>query len=204
MTYPLSLPSALKFTSVDFGSVNAVVYNASPFTFAGQAQAFGGQRWEASVTLPPMRDGEARAWVAFFTRLRGQFGTFLMGHPFGCTPRGSAGGTPLVAAGNVAGSTLNVTGATASQTGWLLAGDYIQIGSGSGATLHQVMQDADSDGSGNVALDIWPYTRTAPTASGAVVTSSPVGNWRLSGDVRHSVNSAATYGISFSAIEAIT
>ena len=95
-----------------------------------------------------------------------------------------------------------MNGAATSQTGWLLSGDYIQIGTGSSATLHMVLQDVDTDGSGNAAVEVWPHVRG--TRSGTVTVSNAVGRFRLMGNVSDvTVNEASIYGISFSAMEAI-
>lgn len=203
ISYPLSPPS-LKFASIVLRAVNAVAYSASPFTFKGQAHAYPGQQWAADVSLPPMVREDAEEWVAFLLTLRGQFGTFTMGDPVGATPRGTAGGTPIVKGSGQTGQSLDLDGAAADQTDWLRAGDYIQLGGGASATLHKVLQDADSDGSGNVTLDVWPGLRSAPSDNAAVVTQSTAGRWRLDSNTSEwSVDSARHYGIQFSAMEAI-
>jgi len=204
ITYPRSLPSHTGIRSVSFRAINTVGISASPFTYSQQAVAHSGQRWEIDVTLPPMKRTDAEQWIAWLTSLRGQLGTFTIGDPFGCTPRGSAGGTPLVNGASQTGGELIIDGCTADQTGWLKAGDYVQLGSGGTATLHKVLQDADSDGSGNVTLDIWPYIRNAPSDDAAVVTSNTVGNFRLaSNEQAWDVNEMAFYGITFGAVEVI-
>lgn len=206
ITYPLSLPTVTRIQSVTMSAINAVDYEASPFTFQGQAQANAGQMWKADVVLPPMRRTQAAEWVTNLVSLRGSFGTFLMGNPLACLARGSVGGSPVVLGGGQTGSDLNITGATASQTGWIKAGDYIQLGSAGTANLHQVLIDADSDASGNVTLVLWPHIRgnQIPASGSVVVVSNPVGNWRLSSSTTtFNIDSLAIYGITFGAIEAI-
>ena len=90
ITYPLTLPTHTGIRSVSFRARNAVAYSMSPFTFAGQAHVYPGQMWEADITLPPMKRGHAEEWNAFLMSLNGQAGTFLLGDPNGCAPRGSA------------------------------------------------------------------------------------------------------------------
>ena len=82
----------------------------SPFTYQQQAVAHAGQRWEVDVTLPAMNRADAEQWVAFLVSLRGRFGTFTLGDPVGASPRGSAGGTPLVNGASQIGGTLNIDG----------------------------------------------------------------------------------------------
>jgi hypothetical protein len=85
-------------------------------------------------------------------------------------------------------------------TGELKAGDYIQLGAGSSARLHQVLADK----TGNGSLEIWPSLRFSYTDE-PVVFNSPKGVFRLATNVTSwSINNASAYGISFEAVEAIT
>lgn len=203
-TYPLTLPSHTGIRSVDLRAVNAVVYERSPFTFAGQAQASSGQMWQADVTLPPMARSDAAIWIAWLISLRGQFGTFLMGDPSATSPQGSVGGSPVVKVQGQTGKFLIVSGCTANVTNWLKAGDYIQLGSAATSTLHQVLENVDTNGNGETTLTLWPHIRTAPAQGSTVVTSSPKGRFRLSSnETSWSVNEASIYGITFGATEAI-
>jgi hypothetical protein len=204
ISYPLALPTHTGIRSIELRAVNAVAYSRSPFTFAGQAFAYSGQMWQADVTLPPMKRADAEQWVAWLVSLRGSLGTFLLGDPLGATARGVATGTPLIKGGSQTGGTINIDGATSGVTGWLKAGDYVQIGSGGTARLHKVLQDANSDGSGNVTLELWPQVRTAPADNASVTVSSAKGLFRLaSNEQAWSINEASIYGITFSAMEAV-
>lgn len=204
ITYPLTLPSHTGRRSMELRATNAVTVERSPFTYASQAQASAGQMWQADVTLPPMKRTDAEAWVAWLVSLRGSFGTFLMGDPIGATPRGAGGGTPLVNGSSQTGQDLNIDGCTPDITGWLKAGDYVQLGSAGSATLHKVLADVSTNGSGEATLTLWPHIRTAPSDNAAVTISNTVGRWRLaSSESSWSVNEASIYGISFSCMEAI-
>ena len=204
ITYPLTLPSHTGIRNITLRAVNTVGLTQSPFTYAQQAVAHSGQRWEVDVTLPAMNRADAEQWVAFLISLRGQLGTFTLGDPVGASPRGSAGGTPLVNGASQIGGTLNIDGCTASQTGWLKAGDYIQLGTAGSATLHKVLADVDSNGSGQVAVDIWPYIRTAPSDNATVVVTNTVGRFRLASNEQNwSIRETALYGITFGGVEAI-
>ena len=124
--------------------------------------------------------------------LKGQTGTFLLGDPDYATPQGTVSSCVLT---GTAGS----DSATVVMTGTLLAGDYIQLGSGSSAKLHQVLLDQSGDGS----LELWPSLRSDYTSS-TVTFNSPKGVFRLSTNVTSwSINNASTYGISFEAVEAV-
>jgi hypothetical protein len=202
--YPLSLPTATGIAQIEIRAINAVAYSRSPFTFSGQAHAYSGQMWQADVSLPPMKRDNAEQWIAWLISLRGQFGTFLLNDPAGVTPRGSAGGSPLVNGAAQTGNLINIDNCTASQTGWLKAGDYVQFGTGSSSSLHKVLEDVNSNSSGETTLEIWPSVRTAPADNSAVVTSNAKGLFRLSSNEQSfSVNEASFYGITFAAMEAV-
>lgn len=193
LSYPLSTPTTIGIESIELRAVNAVATSQSPFTYKQQVVSHGGERWEASVTIPSVRRDKAAEWKAMLVSLRGPVGTFLLGDPDYATPRGTV--SSCVLTGNAGDSSVTVV-----MTGTLLAGDYIQLGSGSSAKLHQVLQDQDGDGS----LEIWPSLRSDYTSE-TVITSSPKGVFRLKENVTSwSINNASFYGISFEAVEAIT
>jgi hypothetical protein len=99
---------------------------------------------------------------------------------------------------------LVIDGATPSVTGWLKAGDYIQLGSAGTSRLHKVLQDVNSDGSGNVTLDIWPHLRSSPADNATVIISNPKGIFRLaSNETAWTVSDLLLYGITFGASEVI-
>ena len=197
ISYPLALPTHTGVRQIELRAVNAVAYSQSPFTFAGQAVAHPGQMWQIDVTLPPMRRADAEKWVAWLVSLRGRLGTFLIGDTSCGSIRGTA--TAATITGSAGANTVSAT-VTSGQT--LLAGDMIQIGGGSDATLHKVL--ADFTGTGSPAdLEIWPSLRKARSAVSADLTS-PQGVFRLvSNETNWSVNEASIYGISFSAMEAV-
>jgi hypothetical protein len=190
ISYPLALPTHTGFSEVELRASNAVAYSRSPFTFAGQAFAYSGQMWQANITLPPMRRADAEQWIAWLVSLRGQLGTFLLGDNISCDPRGTA--TSATISGSAGDNSVTV-----AMSGTLLAGDYFQLGSGTTATLHKVLQDQDGDGT----LEIWPAIRSNQSTSSATLSSAQ-GVFMLSTNEQSwSISNAAVYGISFSAME---
>ena len=144
-TYPINHPST-GISRVRLVARSVVAVSESPFSYSQQVYKHQGQRWEADITLAPMKRDAAEYWTSFMLRLRGQYGTFLLGDPNGATPRGAAAstpGTPVVDGASQTGETLNITGAPASTTGYLKAGDYIQLGSSATAKLYKVLEDAE-------------------------------------------------------------
>ncbi len=120
-------------------------------------------------------------------------------------PSGTITANPVVSGNQTAGSdTLAVSGFTPSTSGVFLAGDYVQLGAGATAKLHQVLQDADSNGSGVVTLDIWPSLRSNINDGDTVTIDAPKGLFRLATNLSSwSINNSSAYGISFEAVEAL-
>ena len=204
ISYPRALPTHTGIRNITLRAVNVTAVSESVFTLRQQIYKHTGERWEAEITLPAMARASAEQWVAWLLSMRGREGTFLLGDPVGKTPRGSAGGTPLVNGGSQTGDSISIDGCTASQTGWLKAGDYIQLGSGASASLHKVLQDVNSSGAGQATLDVWPSIRTAPADNAAVVTSTAQGVFRLStSSTEWSINEIAHFGVVFPAVQAI-
>jgi len=192
ISYPLATPTSIGIESIELRAVNAVATSQSPFTYKQQVISHGGQKWEASVTIPPVHRDLAAPWKSMLVALKGPTGTFLLGDPDYATPQGTVSSCTL--SGNAGDETVTVV-----MTGTLLAGDYIQLGGGGSAKLHQVLVDQSGDGS----LEIWPALRDNYT-SATVTFNAPKGVFRLASNVSSwSINNASTYGISFDAVEAI-
>jgi len=190
--YPLNTPTSIGIEGIELRAVNVVSTSQSPFTFKQQVVSFPGQRWEASVSIPPVHRDLAAPWKAFLTSLKGQAGTFLLSDPDYATAQGDVSSCVLT------GSARSGT-ATVVMTGTLKAGDYIQLGSGSSSKLHQVLVDQTGDGS----LEIWPDLREDYTDA-TVTYNNAKGVFRLATNITSwSINNSSTYGISFDAIEVL-
>jgi hypothetical protein len=206
ISYPLAMPTVTNIRSIDLTATNAVSYSRSPFTFAGQAQEFTGKMWQATVTLPAMKRAAAEEWIACVLSLKGQVGTFNMGDPVAATPRGSArdADSILINGALTNGSAIALDDCPASQTGYLKAGDYLQIGTGPTQQLFKVLANADTNSSGETTVDVWPNVRTTIADNAAVTVQSTKGIFRLSSnETNWSVNEVAVYGMTFAAIEAV-
>ena len=192
LSYPLATPTTIGIESIELRAVNAVAVSQSPFTSKQQVISHGGQKWEASVNIPSVHRDKAAEWKAMLVGLKGQAGTFLLGDPDYATPQGTVSSCVLTGdAGD--------DNATVVMTGTLKAGDYIQLGGGSSAKLHQVLLDQDGDGT----IQIWPSLRST-YSSATVIFNSPKGVFRLATNMTSwSINNASIYGISFEAVEAV-
>ena len=193
ISYPLPQPTTIGIEQIELRTVNAVSTSQSPFTFKQQVVVHDGQRWEASVSIPSVHKDKAAEWKAMLVALKGQTGTFLLGDPDYKTPRGGS-----IITGTLSGSVGDST-VTVSTSANLLAGDYIQLGTGTNSKLHQVL--VDQSGS---TLEIWPNLRDT-YSSAAINTNNPQGVFRLKENVTSwTINNASVYGISFEAVEVIT
>jgi len=192
ISYPLTMPTNIGIASIELRTRNAVAVSMSPFTYKQQTHSYDGQMWEADVTLPPMNRDDAESWVAFLMSLKGRAGTFLLYDPSAKTARGTTASATVT--GSSGDDSLTVT-----MTGTLKAGDYIQLGATSDATLHKVLADQSGDGT----LEIWPKLRKDRTAVSAVLASAS-GVFRLAAnETSWSVNNASFFGISFGAVEVV-
>ncbi len=206
ISYPLSLPTSIGIAQIELRATNAVAISRSPFTFSTQVHAYTGQSWQADVTLPSIRRDLAEDWVAWLISLKGQLGTFYLGDPNAATPRGSARDTDTikVASAVSSGGTISINSAPASQTDYLKAGDYMQIGLGVSRQLFKVLNDVDTDGAGAATVDVWPNVRTSIASTTPITVENTKGIFRLSSNEQSfSINEASFYGISFGAMESI-
>ena len=192
ISYPLALPTSIGIAQITLNANNAVSISQSPFTFQQQIFQHPGQRWTASVSIPAIQRDLADPWVAFLLALNGPVGTFLLGDPNAKAPRGTATSATITGTAGSASPTITMTGT-------LLAGDYIQIGSGATATLHKVLVDR----SGTGTIEIWPALRSAVTGATVTLTNT-VGRFRLTGNQQtFSIDDSSKYGISFDCVEAL-
>lgn len=204
ITYPLDFPTTFGVSDAVVDLVRAVAVSESPFTFAQQVQEHQGEAWEIQASLNLLNREQAEEYNAFITKLHGRLGTFTMAIPGSETPRGVATGTPVVKGADQTGNTLITDGWTPDTTNILRAGDYIQIGTGSSTKLHRVLDDVNSDGSGNATLCIAPKIKTAYSDNATIIVSSAKGLFRLKSNSNPvTISSPNRHTISFAAREVL-
>lgn len=205
ITYPLSFPANVGGPAqIMISSENVVSTSISPFSFAEQTYVHPGQRWTASITLPPMKRERAEPWITFLMSLYGRKGYFLLSDPNAASPQGAVSGTVLVNGAGQSGSYLVVDGLTANLVNAFKAGDYIQLGTGASARLHKVLTNASANSLGSATLDIWPNLRSIPADNDPVTYLSASGLFRLTNNVTSwNINQISSYGISFDCAEYI-
>ncbi len=199
ITYPLPMPTSPGPVSTDINLVHIVGRSRSPFSAARQVQDWGGAYWRARVTLPPMLRAAADPWLVLFSLLHGPYGTFLMGDWDRRTPRGAAGGTPLVMGASQTGNGLATDGWPIN-TAILKAGDHVSVEN----RLYRLVADAASNGSGVATLQLEPNLRAAPADNAPITTSSPKGLFALTSNIIPSPSDFnGVHQLSFEAEEAL-
>ena len=189
----ITLPTSIGYESIVLRALQASLTSQSPFTFKQQVIRFTGDRWEASVTIPPVSRELAEPWVAFLLRCKGPTNTFNLGDPTATTNLGDIAGMTIT---GTAGADSVTVGAT---SGTIKAGDYFQVGTNENSKLYKALNDA-----GNTdTLDIFPRLRANATTA-SVSTTAPVGTFRLSTGMQEwEITSPTIYGISFDCTEVV-
>lgn len=213
ISYPVAPPAITGLGPKEFNLTlqNLVGENASPFTFGEQEQIWPGDMFTIDANLPPMQAPQGEQWVAFLASLFGKYGYFTMGDYNRLTPQGPMSGSPVVNGSNLAGSnTLNIRGATAGIANWALAGDYLQVTSYNSVLgfnvqrLYKILQNASSNGSGDVIVYIRPNLREALSDGTTIVTTNCAGTFRLaSNQCPWKIDQDRVYTVSFKAREAL-
>lgn len=203
ISYPITLPSSPSTARIRLRPRSVVAIAEAPDSLVSQVQVKSGMQWVGTFTLPPQLRATAEPWIAALTSLNGMEGSFLAGDNANLAPRGVATGTPLVKGGSQSGRVLVTDGWSAGVSGIVKAGDWFQLGSGSSARLYKVMADANSNGSGEASLEIWPALRSSPADNAALTLSSPKGKFMLAAEFEGwDINEQRIYeGFSFEIME---
>lgn len=182
IVFPLASPAQFGIATVRWAPMTNTARAKAPFTLRDAVQVFDGAMWTGQLTIRPHGGPTGRGLAAWLTSLQGRRGSFLLGDPASDVPLGSAAstpGTPVVDGAAQTGAAVDLRGLPASATGYLLAGDYLQIGSGATARLHMALEDVDSDAGGLATATIWPPLRSSPADGATVVVSDAEGVFAL-------------------------
>ena len=204
-TYPLNHPASPSIRNVTWRMRRAAAVMESPFTGAQQVLEWDYALWEAVVELPPMKREQAAEWQAFFMKMRGRVGTFLLADPDAKTPRGAVTGAVTVEEDAAVGDdSISLQTSNLSTSGVFKTGDYIQIGTGAAAKLHMIVSEADTDGAGVVRVDVEPRIKASAALGTEVITQEAKGVFRLEDAVQGwDADQVSLYGFSFACKEAI-
>jgi len=199
ISYPITLPSTIKPSSVEWIECNTVGVSQSPYTKQQQVYEWSGSFWKVRADYEAMTRLEAQALIAAFSSLHGSRGTFYFGDYLFAAALGSPSGTPRVNGASQIGFEL-ITDGWPNSTLVLKAGDMFQIGT----SLYRNLSDATTNGSGQATLNIWPQAHNHADNS-LITTSSPVGVFRLVDNQIKTQDAPRDrhYRISFVAVEAL-
>jgi hypothetical protein len=154
------LPSNLRPTTMEWGTIKAGVQHRSPFNGALESVEFPGERWRVSLTFNRGTPALAAQAEAFFSRVAGGSERVRLGHFLRPAPVGTMRGTPSLSAAAARGDLqLSI-----NTTGTLRAGDFFKVG----GQLFQCFADCTPVAS---VLTVPLVQRVrAPLSNGAAVT----------------------------------
>jgi hypothetical protein len=159
-----------------------------------------GSRWQADISLPPLSYAGALAWLAILNRASTSTMRIALVQP---DMTGLSAGSLLVSGSGQAGTSLSVSGGTASFT--LRAGQFISIYDVAGDRyyLHQLTAAYTLSGSGAGVLPIYPPLRSSPPSASSIATNPPIIEGFLTNpSATWSIDVARTVGLQFSILEA--
>ena len=146
-----------------------------------QSRTIASKLWAVQLTYPELKREQIAPIIVFADKQRGD--TFQIVLPNFSTPMGVATGTPVADGAQIAGSlSIDIRGMTAATTGILKAGDVIKAANHS--KVYMVTEDADTDGSGNVTVQIdTPLTDAVGDGEAITVSNVPF-TMRIDGEVQ--------------------
>ena len=182
IAYPLSMPEG-NIANLVFTTESSQQVSEAPRSLARSVVDWGGERWRVQATVQRGTYVDTARWRAFFVRMRGSVGTFLL-NPYGAGGAGQTGewnsanehtgGLPPIsvkAEQRIDDHRITLTTSLRLDDAFK-AGDFIQIGQGSNARLHMILDDVSLT-SADTTINIWPRARA--DASGEIVVEDPRG-----------------------------
>ena len=174
ITYPRILPQVPIKTSRIGLNINQAAFEAGlSRKLIIQTHAAGlTDRWEGVFTTAELNTSQMAELGAWLISLKGRQNNFYSFDPDRKLPRGSAltaSSSPAVLGALQLGNSVISSGWLPSQTGLLLAGDYVQIGTG----FHMIVEQVNSDASGNATLNFEPVLRNSPADNTVIIFENP-------------------------------
>lgn len=159
-------------TSQTFELVTNTKMFQSPLSNAIQTISRKGSYWKTSMVFNNLSGAQRAELQAFIAKMDGQTHRMRI-RDYGAVRFGTAipPQTPRVVGTGQTGSTLLADGATANQSTYFAAGDYVSLNN----ELHMVTSDVDSDASGNLSIPLAPPIRKSPDNDEAIEYSAPYG-----------------------------
>ena len=137
--------------------------NTSPATGHRETQIWPRVWWETSLQTPPLTREQAGLMRAFFAQAHGRRGTFLLGDPF---MKSSLAVNATLHTNASVGAFDVVAQFPVGTRGGVIAGEYVQFGTGGSRQLHLITTTGTIDAtSGRLTIGIEPELRVALTGS---------------------------------------
>ena len=172
----LDFPSGIGKVSIYWQPSSTVVSSTSLFTKVTQSYAYSGKKRLVSIEIPPLVIKQAKELHAFFCRLNGSEGTFLIGDGAGAESSGNYTGE-IITVTNVSSdrSQITVSGFLPNVDEVLAAGDWIGVRN----RLYTVTNSIDSDTNGHATIDLWPNAKPTLATSDTLAINDAKGEFRL-------------------------
>jgi len=181
-----TIPGVASPSSIDWNPQEKVGETDVAFGYQAQVWDWMQSSWYGQVSFPAMGRLSADSWSSFLMECRGPLNAFILGDPEAALPKGSPQGTPVVSGAGQTGYSLVTRGWPPSLYRLLMVGDNIQIG----YRLYRVLDQVNSDASGNATLSVWPNLRDQPADGTSVALYNCKGLFRLvkGGESKFSTN----------------
>ena len=158
-----------------------------------------GSRFSLQVSLPPMDEGSALAWIAARSQADATNSTLIVNLPN--PPAITAIGTPLVNGASQAGILLAVKGLNAGAV--VAQGRFFSVAVSGRNYLYHVTAAATADGSGHATLSISPKIRAAMADGASLNFSAPqIEGFDTAPTIEWDVDELVLYGLAFTLMEA--
>lgn len=176
ITFPQNPPPEPGFQQAQIAIRSVVPTSQNNFNFAQSNNNFGANKWTGSLTLPEMRQDQARDWKAWLVSLRGKQGTFKVSDPGYFGPRGAVRnqGTVTSVPQPDKGFYLSADGFQAN-TEIFKFGDQFEIN----GELKTVVQDIESGDTGSALLVFLPRLHDTNVVGKSIIYDQPQGTFQL-------------------------
>lgn len=180
ITLPTTLPLGAQVT---WGQRRYDLTTVSDTTGTEQVRAMSPPRWTLGLQSPDavsIASGQAAQWQALLLQLRGRVNVLAAFDPVRPRPRGTMRGTITLASTSAQGATsATVTAGSGQASTTLLAGDWLQLGTGAGTSqLVMLTANATANGSGSATINFEPPLRQAFPSGTAVTWDRPLAYFR--------------------------
>jgi len=162
----LTFPSDIFPTECDWRLVPRTQVFSNPFNGSVQTLSLPGAYWQAQLSFANLSRDQGARLHALITQLRAPSGRIqLWDHAF-ASPRGPAGGNPVIDGAGQVGGQIAIRGCAPSSL-FLKTGDYCQMG------LQRVIVTADAiaNDTGKCILQVVAPIRYAPANGSAVIVN---------------------------------